>query len=179
MALTYRNDSRWFNGDNLTVFFPGKANTPVRAGHVKVGGENCVEVLVTLSELPVLSSDANGLLLADTVKIPQDVWVSRLETLVLTETAGVNANLNIGVVNATTMAIFDADYFLAAADIENAGTDVGLETVYRKGTTEAGTGIGAKTASDYYLCGAYDTAAFTTGVLRVRIFYSHVLDADD
>jgi hypothetical protein len=131
MALTYRTgkQARWFNGDNLTVYFPGSAAAEVRGGQLSgIGGENATEVYVTLAELPVLSSDANGLLLADTVKLPGGAFITKLETLVVTETAGVNSNLNLGIVNATTMAITDADYLLAAADIENAGTDVGLET---------------------------------------------------
>lgn len=178
MALTYRKTS-WRNSDLLQVWFPGATGTEVRAGHINVGGENAVELFVTLSELPVLSGDSNGLLLADTVALPANAWITRLETLVTKETAGTNANLNLGIVNATTMAITDADYLLAAADVENSGTDLGLETVYRKGTTEAGVGIGAKLAARSYICGAYDTGAFTDGILRVRVFYSMVLDADD
>jgi hypothetical protein len=181
MALTYRTgkQARWFNGDSLTVFFPGSARTEVRGGHLSLGGENCTELFVTLSELPVLSGDSNGLLLADTVVLPGGAFITKLETLVTTETAGVNANLNLGIVNAVTMAITDADYLLAAADIFNGGTDVGLETVFRKGDTEAGAGVGAQLSLDSYICGAYDTGAFTTGVLRVRVFWSMVLAADD
>jgi hypothetical protein len=178
MALTYRKTA-YRNADLLNRWFPGATGTEVRAGHINLAGENAVELFVTLSELPVLSSDANGLLLADTVSLPANAWITRLETLVTKETAGTNANLNLGIVNATTMAITDADYLLAQADVENAGTDLGLETVYRKGTTEAGAGIGAKLEARSYICGAYDTGAFTGGILRVRVFYSMVLDADD
>jgi len=178
MALTYRK-TRWQNSDNLGVWFPGATGTEVRAGEFDWDGGHCTEVYVTLSELPVLSSDANGLLLADTASIPAGAFIEKVEVFVSKETAGANANFNLGIVKQSDMSITDADGLLAAADAFNGGTDLGTTTEYVVGTTEAGALIGTQLTYTSLLCGAYDTGAFSAGVIRVRVFWTPVLAADD
>lgn len=177
MALTYRKN-RWRNADNLNVYFPDATGTEVRGGHFSEKGENGVEVWVSLAELPATSSDANGLLLADTVEIPQNAWVTRVSVLQTTETTTTTGTVDIGLVNATTMAIVDANGLIAALDVD-AGTDVGTYKEIAKGGTGAGALIGTKLAQRSLICGSYSTAAYTDGVVRVRVYYSMVLDADD
>jgi len=178
MALPYTKN-RWFNGDNLTVYFPDAADTVTRGGELEFDGFHVSEVYVTLADLPVLSADSNGLLLADNVRIPAGAFIEKVETFVTKETAGTNANFNLGIVKASDMSITDADGLLAAADAFNAGTDLGMTTEYTLGTTEAGALIGTQLANTSLLCGSYDTGAFTAGVLRVRVYWNPVLSADD
>lgn len=181
MALTYTK-SRWFNGDNLSVYFPNAMDTPTRGGELSILGGHVAEVYCTLADLPVLSSDANGLLLADNVRIPAGAFIEKVEVFVTkepTEASGTDANFNLGIVNATTMAITDADGLLAAADAFHAGTDLGKTTEYVVGTTEAGALIGTQLAATSLLCAAYDTDPWTGGVIRIRVFWTPVLSADD
>jgi hypothetical protein len=158
------------------VLFPGARGTPTRAGDISIDDGNVTEVYVGLTELPVLSGDDNGLLLSDDARLPKGAFIQKVETFVTKETAGTNANFNLGVVNASTMAIVDADGLLAAADGFNSGTDIGATNTYVKVdgavTTEGGALIGTVLAETMFLCGAYDTAAFSAGILRVRVFWT-------
>ncbi len=181
MALTYTKN-RWYNADGLTVYFPDAAGTPTRGGEFDFDAGHCSEVFITLADLPVLSTDANGLLLADNVRIPAGAFIEKVEVFVTKETAGSNANLNVGIVRADTMAIVDADGILAAADAFNSGTDLGGTTVYTRDagsvTAEGGALIGTRLTYTSLLCAAYDTAAFTDGVVRVRVFWTPALPAN-
>lgn len=180
MALTYTKN-RWFNGDNLTVYFPDAADTPTRGGELEFDGFHVSEVYVTLADLPVLSGDSNGLLLADNVRIPAGAFVEKVEVFVTKEPtdSGGTANFNLGIVKASDMSITDADGLLAAADAFHSGTDLGATVEYVKGTIEAGALVGTQLANTSLLCAAYDTEAFTGGVIRVRVYWNPVLSADD
>ena len=180
MALTYTK-TRYFNPDNLTVYFPDATGTPTRGGELEFDGQHISEVYCTLADLPVLSSDANGLLLADNVRIPAGAFIEKVTVFVTKEPpdAGGTANFNLGIVKASDMSITDANGLLAAADAFNAGTDLGRTTEYTLGTTEAGALIGTELANTSLLCAAYDTEAFTGGVIRIRVYWNPVLAADD
>lgn len=181
MALTYTKN-RWVNGDGLTVYFPDAAATPTRGGEFEHDGWHISEVYCTLADLPVMSSDSNGLLLADNVRIPAGAFIDRVETFVTKETAGANANFNLGLVKASDYSIIDADGLLAAADDFNSGTDLGGYTVFNRtggaASTEAGALVGTRLAYTSLLCGSYDTAAFSAGILRIRVHWSVALSTD-
>jgi hypothetical protein len=179
MALTYTKN-REFNADGLTVYFPDATGTPTRGGELEFDGQHISEVYCTLADLPVLSADANGLLLADNVRIPGGAFIEKVSVFVTkepTDAAG-TANFNLGIVNASTMAITDANGLLAAADAFNAGTDLGRTVDYTLGTTGAGALVGTELASTSLLCAAYDTAAFTGGIIRIRVYWNPVLASD-
>lgn len=184
MALTYTK-TRWVNDDGLNVYFPDAAGTPTRGGEVNSFDSHISKVVVTLADLPVLSSDANGLLLADNVRIPAGAFIDKVVVKVLKETAGANANLNVGIVKASDMSITDADGLLAAADAFNGGTDLGGIVTYGNAassgaaqSTESGALIGTRLANTSLLCGAYDTAAFTSGIVEIQVHWSVQLASD-
>ena len=184
MALTYTKN-RYQNADGLTQYFPDAAGTSSRGGEVKQFASHETKVNVTLSALPVLSSDANGLLLADNARIPAGAFIDKVVVKVLKETAGANANFNLGIVNASTLAITDADGLLAAADAFNGGTDLGSITVYGNAgssgasqSTEVGALVGTRLAATSLLCGSYDTAAFTDGIVEITVHWTIALSTD-
>lgn len=180
MALTFTK-SGYTNADGLRQYFPNTAGAATRGGELEFDGQHVSEVYVTLADLPVLSSDANGLLLADNVRIPAGAFIEKVDVFVTkepTDGAG-TANFNLGIVKASDYSITDANGLLAAADAFNAGTDLGRTVEYTLGTTEAGALIGTELANTSLLCAAYDTEAFTGGVIRVRVYWNPVLSADD
>lgn len=181
MALTYTK-TRSVNADGLTVYYEDAMGTPTRGGEINAMGGHIAEVMITLADLPVLSSDDNGLLLADNVRIPAGAFIEKVEVFASKETAGTNANLNVGIVKASDLSITDANGILAAADDFNSGTDLGGLVTYNRAagsvTTEGGALIGTQLANTSLLCAAYDTAAFTAGIVRLRVFWSVPLSAD-
>lgn len=159
-----------------------------RAGEYSIlaDGRHMVEVTVALATLPTVAS-TNVKILDDTVLIPNGAFIEEVDVLVTKETAGANANFNLGLVDQDRTTQIDFDGFLAAADSFNAGTDLGGITnfsIYGYGstnptlTTEGGALIGTKITNTGLLVGWADTADFTAGVIKCRIYFSMPLTAD-
>jgi hypothetical protein len=140
-------------------------------------GRHCVEATIALASLPTVSS-TNVQIIDDSVTIPNGAFIEEITVLVTKETAGSTANFNLGLVDQDRSTEIDFDGFLAAADAFNGGTDLGTLTQYIVGTTEAGALIGTKITNTGLLVAWADTADFTAGVIKVRIFYSFPASAD-
>lgn len=159
-----------------------------RAGEYSVlsDGRHLVEVTVALASLPTVSS-ANVQILDDSVTIPKGAFIEQIDVLVTKETAGTNANFNLGLVDQDRSTEIDFNGFLAAADAFNSGTDLGSITnysIYGYGstnptlTTEGGALIGTKITTTGLIVGYADTADWTAGVIKCRIYFSMPLAAD-
>lgn len=140
-------------------------------------GLHCVKGMVALASLPTQAS-GNKQIVDDTVTIPNGAFIEKIVVLVTKETAGVNANFNLGLVDQDRSTEIDFDGFLAAADAFNGGTDLGTITEFVVGTTEVGALVGTKITNTGLIVAWPDTGDFTAGVLDIRIYYSMPLTAD-
>jgi hypothetical protein len=182
MAVVSLNSGAAANptGDNLLIIYPNGRGTETRAGEVSsAGSKHITEVFVTLASLPTVAS-GNKQILAENVTIPALAFIEKVEVFVSKETAGVNANLDLGFVKAVDRTTeVDFNGLLAAADAFNGGTDLGTVTEFVVGTTEAGAVIGTQLPFTSLITANAETADWTAGVLRIRIHWSVVLLADD
>lgn len=179
VAVVDLNTNEWVNSDGLLVKFGTDLARATRVGEYSdtASGRHCVEATIALATLPTVAS-TNVQILDDSVTIPNGAFIEEVTVLVTKETAGANANFNLGLVDQDRSTQIDFDGFLAAADAFNGGTDLGTLTQYVVGTTEAGVLIGTKITNTGLLVGWADTADFTAGVIKVRIYYSIPATAD-
>lgn len=181
MAIVTLKSGTWYNSDGLLVQFPQATSVVTRAGEVKNFGRHCSEVVLALTTLPTQAS-GNIQIISETCVIPSGVFIEEVQVFVLKETAGVNANLDVGLIRLDRATELDYNGFLAAADDFNSGTDLGGTTAYTRGagsvTTEGGALIGTKTANAGLLTANPETADWTAGILRIRVFWSVPLTAE-
>lgn len=183
MAVVSLKTNTWDNADNLHLVFGADEVIVTRAGEFStMHGEHFTEVIIALASLPTVAS-GNQQIVADNVYIPGGVFIKGVETFVLKETTGTNANLDLGLVSQTDRSTeVDFNGFLAAADIFNGGTDLGSRTMFEKLdgtlTTEAGVLVGTKITTGGLITANAETADFTAGVLRIRIHWYVPLTAD-
>ena len=143
--------------------------TVTNAGEYNTRGrDHEVEVVITLTALTTTAA-----LLNDTTVLPVGARISKVETIANTAaTSGGSATLSVGLIDqdrSTLTGLGDASLVSAAAltTIDAAGET----TVLTPGSTGAGTLIGTTLTNAGYITAKYATAAFTAGVVRVRIFY--------
>jgi hypothetical protein len=183
MAIVSLLPAVWTNADALRVKFPGSATTLARGGaYPMTNGGNMVEVYIDLASLPTAASGDEQIVLENCV-IPSGAFIEKVEVLVTAEPTTVGSpNLDLGFVkkNSSTGALEELDYngLLAAADAFEAGTDIGVLVTYDTATTEAGALVGTALAADGTLSASPDTADWTAGQIRVRVFYSMMRSAD-
>lgn len=174
MAVVDLNSGEYVDAQSgLLNLYGADAARTRRTGEYSIlaDGRHMVAVTVDLSTLPTQAS-GNKQILDDSVTIPNGAFIEEIDVLVTKETAGVNANFNLGLVDQDRSTEIDFDGFLAAADAFNGGTDLGTLTQYVVGTTEAGALIGTKVTNTGLLVGYPDTGDFTAGVIVVRIYFS-------
>jgi len=156
----------WKNADGLFVKFGRNEGETGVAGEFRYHGPEAVAEFKL--DLTSLGSDA---VLDYNFVIPEGVRVSKVETVIEeTPVSAGGANWNLGLWNADTLAVFDADGLIVAADGEIGG-DAGVVTEYTNGSTDSGAELGNVTASAYLLSASADTSTFSAGVLNVRVYY--------
>lgn len=166
------------NADGLRQYFGTAEGKVTRGGEVDFDGRHMTRVVIDLTTLNVYSG-SDEMIVADNVAIPAGALIEQVDVLVLKETAGVNANLDLGFVKASDRSTeIDFNGLLAAADAFNGGTDLGTLTTYVVGTTEAGALIGTRLAYTGLVTASADTADFSAGIIEVRIYWSVPLSAD-
>ena len=160
----------WFNDDGLIVPFGTEKATAVNGGAYSVdGGEHWVEFDLDLTTLTSSSAIIN-----DYVILPKNVRIERVEVIVLTASAGANANLNVGLTKVDRTTAIDADGILAASDDWHTSA-AGTTTLFYAGSTEVGALVGVDVGNfPSYVSAYYDTAAFTDGLIKLRLFYVKV-----
>lgn len=182
MAVTsiLGSSSFYVNSDGLRVKLPAGAGNVTRGGvHQSSDGKHMTEVFIDLSALPTAASGDEQIVLENVV-FPAGAFIEKVEVFVTKEpTTSGSPNLDLGFVRVDRSTELDFNGLLAATDTWETGTDLGTITEYVKGTTEAGALIGTQLAQDGLLTASADTADWTAGVIRVRIYWSIVLAADD
>jgi len=166
----------WINSDGLSVQWPKDAGKVTIGGEVQSDNKHVTRLRLNLLDLSTAATAASGneVIISETGVIPAGAYIEKVTVLVTTETAGTNANLDLGFVKTDRSTELDFNGLLAAADAFNSGTDIGLLTEYVVGTTEAGALIGTILAFDGIITASADTADWTAGVLRIDILWSIV-----
>lgn len=180
MAVVGLKSNAWLNSDGLYVPLGTSEVTSNRGGSYRVDGPlHLTEVTIALASLPTVAS-GNEQIVADNVVIPAGAFIEKVVVMVTkepTDAAG-NANLDVGLVDQDRSTEIDFNGLLAAADAFNSGTDLGRTTEYVLGTTEAGALIGTKLTNAGLITASAETADFTDGVIKVRVYWSVPLTAD-
>ena len=177
--------ANWRNDDNLLVKFgTAKAVSSWGGEYMTMdSGMHNVEFDINLLDAGISTTDAivpN----TETVWIPGGVIIPRVEVIVTETITGATANLDLGLIYYTAAGVLtELDYngLLAVADFGDFGAigDV-HEYVQTGGTGSSATEVGAlvgtllaTTAEKYYFSCSEDTAAFTAGALKVKVYYFH------
>lgn len=158
----------WVNSDGLVVQFGTDEAVLAKAGEYPdvVGSSRVVEVKVTATGLA-----ATPTLLDEYVSIPKNARIEKVE--VVTETAvtsGGSAVLNFGLRALDRTTAIDEDGIVAALPIASFNA-VGETVLLTAGVTYGGALLGTTISQAGLLYADYDTAAFTTGVFTIRVFF--------
>lgn len=158
----------WFNSDGLYLEFGTDKATPTTGGeYVTTGQLREIQFDLTLSTLTTSPAIPN---VVDTTFVPKNVRIEEVELVVTTAATGATAVLNIGLMSTDRSTVVAAGGFVNALAL-TAIDAAGEKTVLRVGSTGAGTLIGTTIANPGHICADFDTAAFTAGVISVRIRY--------
>lgn len=179
MAYTSKKTQYWLNNDGLLQWYFTDQAKPAKAGILEDGnsGRQVLDMIVRLTDLPTVAS-ANVQIQEDTVVIPKGVQIEEVQIEVLKVTAGAGSTLSVGLVNSDrTTTIDDAGILSASTTTWHTGV-IGKTVVYRAGDTQAGTLVGTVTTAKGLVTAKANTADFTAGVVRVRVFFVATLAAD-
>ena len=158
----------WNDNDGLHRKYGVEKTVPEVAGDYKTFGPlREVEVKIDLTTL----STSTQTILSDTVYFPK----LRVEQVVIevqtAATSGGSATLDVGLVSSSDRTTeIDFDGFIAAQALAGINT-AGKKITYINGTTSAGALIGTTVATVGHLVAKAGTAAFTAGVVYVRVQY--------
>ncbi len=161
----------WLNGDGLYIKYGTTRATVANGGEYNVfGGQHVAEFDITLSTLTATSAIIN-----DVVWMPDNVMVDKVEVVATTAAASAGSGtLNVGLVDSDRSTVADADGLvvtLALTAIDAAGET----SVLTEGVSGHGALVGTNlTAGPYLFCADYDTAAYESGVVKVRVFYHFI-----
>ena len=175
--------SPWINDDGLPVYFPGDAGTVMRGGERDYDGRHETFVVIDLTALDAYDATSEQIV-HETLSIPAGAFIEDVQVVVLKETAGTNANLDVGLVKQSDRTTeIDFNGFLTAADGFNGGTEVGSIWTYSKAdsatvTTDGGALIGTRLASTGLITASADTADFSSGIIEFRVHWFVPLAAD-
>lgn len=158
----------WMNSDGLYIKFGVDEATDGVGGEYRTNGpQRLAEVKLTLT-----SAGLSPAIVDDNVWLPKGARIEKVE--VVTETAATSgglATLNVGLQRNDRSTELDYDGLVAALALASIDT-AGETNVLTKGSTGAGALLGTSLANPGYLTFDYDTAAFTAGVVKVRIYWS-------
>lgn len=179
MAVVGLKSNTWLNKDGLNVFFNASIGERTKWGEENIEGTNTRKTsgTIDLASLPTLAS-TNKQIIADGVFLPKGALIEKIEIITLTETAGTNANLDIGLVKEDRTTEYDFNGLLTAGDDFNGGTDLGKLYTYVVGTTDAGAVVGTVLTERCLITANPETADFTAGTIEVRIYWSRPLTGD-
>lgn len=156
------------NADGLYVKFHKEIATKGKGGYV-VGGDSflhTVELRINAVDL----ADAEAIQ-GDGIVIPAGAVIEQIEVVAETAcTSSGSATLDLGLIRQDRSTVYDADGL--AADIALSSLNVAGEKVtLTAGVATAGALVGTTLANSGLITASYETAAFTAGVLVVRVRY--------
>jgi hypothetical protein len=160
--------TNWFNSDGLYIKFGNNKGVATNAGeYVSVGPDHTLEVTITGTALTTTAA-----ILSDVVILPKNSRIEKVEVIADTLfTSGGSATLDVGLQRMDRSTDIDDDGLVAALPL--ASINVSGETnVLTGGVTNAGALVGTTVVTyPSFITASYNTAAFTAGVAKVRIYY--------
>jgi hypothetical protein len=158
----------WTNSDGLYIKFGTEEATAATSGmYNKLDNEHEAEVVLTLTALGTSAARVGS----ETLVIPSGARITKVTVLNQTAaTSGGSATLNVGLQRLDRSTELDYDGLLVTAPLADFNA-AGETKEYIIGVTGVGALVGTTTAYPGYITADYDTAAFTAGVVRVKIFY--------
>lgn len=159
----------YFDNTGVLVKIGTEIATPLTGGEYRTYGElREIELKLDLTKATAIGSP---FIVNDQLFFPKSVVVQEVEWYADSAgTSGGSATLDLGLMAVDRVTEVDFNGLLAAVAV--ATLTQGTKTVVVKGGTGAGALIGSTAlTTGGYICMNFNTAAFTGGVLRVRIRY--------
>lgn len=164
----------WLNNDKLYVKFGTSAADVSTAGEYRFDGPKHI-FEVKIPDMTKLVTTDGGTILDDAFRIGKGWRIEAVEVVVDTAVTGTGATLNFGIIRSDRSTEEDFNGLLAAFP-QTSMASAGKVTIVHTGDTGAGALLGtnlASTAASGYLTADWDTAAFTAGAIRLRVYYYH------
>lgn len=161
----------WMNSDGLYIKLGVDEGTVGKAGTFgDLGsGQHVLEANITLTSLGTAAA-----IIDDNAIIPSGYVITRVQVIATTAaTSGGAAVLNIGIQRRDRSTEGDYDGYVAALPLANINV-AGETNDLTAGVTYAGALVGTAPSYSGYLTADYDTAAFTAGVVKVRVFLQKI-----
>jgi hypothetical protein len=158
----------WYNSDGLYVKFGQEEGQSAVLGEVRTAGVNR-ELVLTLDLTTLASTDT---ILDYTTYLPKDAFIESVTVETLTSaTSGGSATLSVGLYKSDTTTAISATALVSALAVATVG-NAGTQNILTLGSTGAGAKIGSTPGFPALLSAKYGTAAFTAGVVSIRIQWS-------
>lgn len=161
----------WTNSDGLIVKFHRELGTVTKAGEfgtVSDGDQHVTEL--SISAMTALGTSAA--VQDQHVVLPSGARIEKVEIITTTAcTSGGSAVLNIGLQRLDRSTELDYDGLVAALALASFNA-AGETYTMTAGVTGAGALVGTALANAGVLTADYDTAAFTAGAIKVKIYWS-------
>lgn len=161
----------WIDNTGLRQEYGLEQVIPQVAGEYRTNaGQRLIEIKLDLTTL----TTTPGTMIPGTssVNFPAGFNLDRIEVETITAATGSSSTLDLGTVRTDTTTEIDFNGFLAAAPLANM-TPAGKTVTYNVGVTGAGALMGVSSGSNPgYLVANWNTAAFTAGVVMIRMYYS-------
>lgn len=178
MAITSLHSNSSVNADGLLVYYGAGEATVTRGGEYSLfGGNHVTEVIIDLPSLDLVAG-SNEMIVADNVTIPNGAMIDKVEVTVMEVTAGSSSTIDLGLIDQDRTTEIDFDGLLVNATTTWHTADIGTVVSYVQGTSQGGALVGTVLTNTGLITASADTADFTDGVLKVRIFWSVPLAAD-
>jgi len=159
----------WFDNTGLYQKYGIDQTIPMAGGEYRNDAAlREIEFKITLSSVPL----ATGTIVpgTDNIFMPAGMFIEEVQVVADVLATGATAVLNLGLIRTDRTTEIDFDGLLTAAPLANIDT-AGERVTYTKGVAGAGPLIGTVTANVGHFVADYDTAAFTAGVITVRVRY--------
>lgn len=159
----------WLNTDGLYVKYGTDEATVNKAGTFGTmadGHQIVTDVVITLTGLGTAAA-----IQSDSAVLPSGAFIEKVEVITETlATSGGSAVLNVGLIRLDRSTELDYDGLVAALAL-TAIDAAGETTSLVEGGTSHGALIGTALAYPGLITADYDTAAYTAGVVRVKIYW--------
>lgn len=183
MAVVDLNSNDRVNADGLFQRY-GTNEAQVRRGGqyagMSDGGSHVAEVIVDLVAVSTAAAHGSGnqVIVADNLYIPNGALLEKVELTVMEVSAGATATIDVGLVDQDRSTEIDFDGLIVAGTTGWHTAAIGTTVTYSQGSTEHGALLGTVLTNTGLLTVEIDTADFTAGVIKLRLFYSIPLAAD-
>lgn len=159
----------WNNADGLYITYGTTEGTVGKAGEYRTNGpQHITEVTITLTDA---TATDGGTIYDNNVMLPAGAQIQQVVVINEVAATGTGAVLNLGLIRTDRTTELDYNGLLAALPLTSFDT-IGETTTLTVGSTYAGALIGTVLANNGLLTIDYDTAAFTTGKIVAKIYWS-------